>query len=181
MSARLLRIVKTNVVTVLIATLVAVSSGSASAAAGSTFLPRVLPQLSATVNANFAHGALVTVSNINTANATLTVTLTCSGTHVSSECVGREISSVDYDNSNLYFAAGTDKTTFFSVSLPSPVQTSYTFMIKGLATNQAYSMTVAQTGATAWLGVCEKADSLEYGTKTDARFRCPAFSRREEK
>lgn len=28
-------------------------------------------------------------------------------------------------------------------------------------------------------GLCQKADSLEFGTTTDSRFRCPAFQRRE--
>ena len=30
------------------------------------------------------------------------------------------------------------------------------------------------------VGMCEKGDSLEFGTTTDSRFRCPAFQRRKE-
>lgn len=33
---------------------------------------------------------------------------------------------------------------------------------------------------TRWVGRCGKADSLEYGTTTDARFRCPSFVRKNE-
>jgi hypothetical protein len=29
-------------------------------------------------------------------------------------------------------------------------------------------------------GICGKSDSLEFGTSTDTRFRCPAFERRPE-
>lgn len=32
----------------------------------------------------------------------------------------------------------------------------------------------------AYTGRCEKHDSLEYGTVTDTRFRCPSFQRRED-
>lgn len=31
-----------------------------------------------------------------------------------------------------------------------------------------------------WVGKCEKPDSLEYGTPTDARFRCPSFQRKPD-
>ena len=31
-----------------------------------------------------------------------------------------------------------------------------------------------------WFGTCEKADSLNYGTHTDARFRCQDFQRRPD-
>lgn len=31
-----------------------------------------------------------------------------------------------------------------------------------------------------WVGVCEKPDSLEFSTRTDARFRCIAFQRKED-
>lgn len=31
-----------------------------------------------------------------------------------------------------------------------------------------------------WVGTCVKSDSLECGTTTDSRFRCPAFQRRAE-
>jgi hypothetical protein len=31
-----------------------------------------------------------------------------------------------------------------------------------------------------YIGKCNKADSLEFGTTTDSRFRCPSFQRRND-
>jgi hypothetical protein len=30
-----------------------------------------------------------------------------------------------------------------------------------------------------WIGVCDKGSSLDAGTTTDARYRCPAFERKQ--